>query len=67
MQSGPTEDGHVAIAVLVGVEFELTACVAFCVGVEDTDGSWLLLLNGAQADSSSTTARIGSIRRGTRI
>lgn len=60
----PIVDGQVAIAELVGVEFGLAACVAFCAGVEDAFGSWLLLLNGAQADKSSTMATIGSIRRG---
>ena len=41
--------------------------VAFCVGVEDTTVSELLLPNGAQADNSSISARNGSKRRGTCI
>ncbi len=58
------ETGQVAIAVLVGVAAGLATCVAFCACVEDAVVSGLLLLKGAQADSSSAMATIGSIRRG---
>ena len=61
----PSEAGQTAIAVLV--DDGLIVFVAFCVGVDDTTGSELLLPNGAQADSSSTIARNGSKRRGTCI
>ena len=66
MQSVPNEDGQAATAVLVEVDEGLTTFVAFCAGVEVAEGV-LLLLNGAQADSNSTMATIGSIRRGTCI
>ena len=61
----PSEAGQTAIAALV--DDGLLVVVAFCVGVDDTTGSELLLPNGAQADSSSTSARNGSKRRGTCI
>jgi hypothetical protein len=65
MQIGPTEDGQAAMAVLVEVDEGFVAC---CAGVEVAeDVSWLLLLNGAQADSISPMTTIGSIRLGTCI
>ena len=64
----PSEAGQAAIAVLVAVDDGpgdgSMVRVAFGVGVEDTIVSELLLLNGAQADRSSTNARNGSKRRG---
>ena len=64
MQSVPAEVGQTAIAVLVDVDDGLTVCVAFGVGAEEATGSALLLPKGAQAESSSTIARTGSMRRG---
>ncbi|HEY6286899.1 MAG TPA: hypothetical protein VIX20_14655 [Ktedonobacteraceae bacterium] len=58
----PSEAGQTAIAVLVGDG--LIVVVDFCIGVDDTTGSELLLLNGAQADSNNAIAKNGSKRRG---
>jgi hypothetical protein len=64
----PSEAGQTAIAVLVDeglkVVVGLIVVVDFCVGVDDTTGWELLLLNGAQADSNSASAKNGSKRRG---
>ena len=60
----PSEFGQTAIAVLVAADEGIMLVVALDFGVEDTDGSELLLSNGAHADSNSMITRTGSKRRG---
>ena len=54
------EDGHVAIAELVGEGLMVFATFGF--EVEDADETELLLPNGAHADNSNIIARSGSKR-----